>query len=190
MPPKKRLDSLADNLRPYAKRIPKEHIIFQPYRGKPDTMITTHGYEYNLRHAVSLLPTVMPQGLQCVTWLPKSREVGKEIARSVARQTNVSCLPLDVVKSNPFNVMVVAPRLDRAYIAHVLELEDLLAHRKKLLGDKTAKMAGYGKGDFIVWSLVVDRATNKMADLWTIENDHGNVFTTLDSYLLDGSAFS
>lgn len=107
------------------------------------------------------------------------------MARYVAARESVSCLPLEVVRSNPFNVMVIAPRLDSPYIAHVLELEDLLAHRKKILNDKN--VPGYDKGDFMVWSLVVDTTTKRMVDLWALENNHNNVFTTLDSYLLDGS---
>lgn len=82
--------------------------------------------------------------------------------------------------------MVIAPRLDSAYLPHVLELSEFLTFRKKNVTD-AAPVAMYGKGDFMVWALVVDPETQSMADLWHFNHNPAmKIYTTLDAYLMDG----
>lgn len=181
-------ESLVDSLRKYSSRIPREHILFQPYRGKMDIMITCSGWAFRLDSIRTMLPKTMPQGMNCVTWLPKSGKVGETLAKWLAKIEGVSCLPMESVKGTPFNILVIAPRLDSAYLPHVLELTEFLHYRKKHVTDQPPT-AMYGKGDFMVWSLVVDQDTRTMADLFHWVNEGGGpesvrVFTTLDKYLL------
>lgn len=86
----------------------------------------------------------------------------------------------------PFHTLIIAPRLDLTYGVGAVagDLAEFMEARQSYMREPPGPL-GYHKGDYYIWSLVVEDETCKIANIWSKKQTKDyRIYTCMDSTLL------